>query len=257
MANPALNEKTFSPERAVKLGTNTVGGGTPGATAARVMSIDGTIARTLFLLAILIATATFGWIAVDPDGADPSFPGWLIIPILVALGFALVTIFRPHSSPITAPLYAAAEGVALGAISAVYETAWDGIVLQAVALTIGVFLLMLVLYTSRTIRATPRFQMGVILATGSIFLVYMFAFVLNLFGVDFPYLNDTGPTGIIISIVIVGVAALNLILDFHWIEQGSAAGAPKYMEWYCGFGLLVTLVWLYLEMLRLLGKLRS
>jgi uncharacterized YccA/Bax inhibitor family protein len=250
MANPALNQKTFAPEKAVSWRS----GGTD---RTAVMTIDGTIARTLFLLAILIAGATVGWIAVDPDGADPSFPAWLIIPALVAFGLALVTIFRPRSAQITAPLYAAAQGVFVGAISAVYETAWDGIVLQAVSLTIAVFLLMLVLYTSRTIRATPRFQMGVILATGAIFLVYLFSGILRLFGVDFPFIHDTGPTGIIISLVIVGVAALNLILDFHWIEEGAKAGAPTYMSWYCGFGLLVTLVWLYLEMLRLLGNLRS
>jgi uncharacterized YccA/Bax inhibitor family protein len=250
MANPALNQKTFAPEKAVAWRS-----GGPDRTA--VMTVDGTIARSLFLLAILIAGATAGWIAVDPDGADPSFPAWILIPALVGLGLAFLTIFRPRSAPFTAPLYAAAQGVFVGAISAVYETAWDGIVLQAIALTMGVFLLMLVLYTSRTIRATPRFQMGVMLATGSIFLVYMFSFVLNLFGVDFPFIHDTGPTGIIISLVIVGVAALNLILDFHWIEEGAKAGAPTYMSWFCGFGLLVTLVWLYLEILRLLGNLRS
>jgi uncharacterized YccA/Bax inhibitor family protein len=250
MANPALNQKTFSPEKTVALRTGVTDPG-------RVMTVDGTIARTLFLLAILIATATVGWIAVDPDGASPSFPAWILIPAIAAIGVGLIAAFRPRSAPVTAPLYAAAEGFVLGALSAVYESAWNGVVLQAVALTIAVFLLMLVLYTSRTIRATPRFQMTVMLATGAVFLVVMFSFVMNLVGVDMPFLWDGGPMSIVICLVIVAVGALNLILDFHWVEEGVKAGAPTYMSWYCGFGLLVTLVWIYVWMLRLLGNLRS
>ena len=252
MANPALNEKTFSPERTVR-----VDPGHGGAVGARVMTIDGTIARSFMLLAVLIATATFGWMSVDQKGDETEFPLWILAPLLVGLGLALITIFRPKASPITAPLYAAAEGLVLGAISAVYEAAFEGIVLQAVALTCAVFVLMLFLYTSRRLRATPRFQMGVIMATGAIFLVYIFSFVLQIFGIDFPLIHDNGPLGIGISLVIVTVAALNLIIDFHIIEQGALARAPKYMEWYGGFALLVTLVWLYLEILRLLGKVRS
>jgi len=171
--------------------------------------------------------------------------------------FALVTIFKKEWSPITAPLYALCEGLALGGISALLERTYHGIAIQAFGLTLGVTAVMLVLYTSGVLRATPKFTMGVIAATGGIFLVYVADMILRFFGRQVPLLNSSGPWGIAISLLIVGVAALNLILDFDFVETGVNAGAAKYMEWYGAFGIMVTLVWMYLEILRLLTKMRS
>jgi uncharacterized YccA/Bax inhibitor family protein len=148
------------------------------------------------------------------------------------------------------------EGLALGGISALLEQAYPGIAIQSLGLTLGVTVVMLVLYTSGTLRATPKFTMGVIAATGGIFVVYLVDMVLRIFGRQVPLLNGSGPWGIGISLVIVIIAALNLILDFDFVETGVRAGAPKYMEWYGAFGIMVTLVWMYLEILRLLGKIR-
>jgi uncharacterized YccA/Bax inhibitor family protein len=173
------------------------------------------------------------------------------------LVFAIATIFKKEWSPITAPLYALAEGLALGGISASLEKAYSGIAIQALGLTLGVTLVMLMLYTSRILRATPKFTMGVIAATGAIFFVYVVDIILRFFGHQVPLLNSSGPWGIGISVVIVIVAALNLILDFGFVETGVHAGAPKYMEWYGAFGIMVTLVWMYIEMLRLLAKIRE
>ncbi len=150
-----------------------------------------------------------------------------------------------------------AEGIFVGAISKAYEVEFEGIVLQAVGLTIGVFLMMLVLYATGRIRVTPRFRLGVIAATGGILLVYLVSFVLSLFGSGVPYIHGNGLVGIGFSVVVVVIAALNLTLDFDFIDKAEQAGAPKYMEWFAALGLVVTLVWLYLEILRLLAKLRS
>jgi uncharacterized YccA/Bax inhibitor family protein len=171
---------------------------------------------------------------------------------------ALATIFRPQWSPYTAPLYALVEGVFLGLISEIYENAFSqpGLVLQAIGATVAVFATMLFLYKARIIRVTARFRAIVLSATIGIAVFYLVSIVISLFGVQVPFLYDASPLGILISVVIVGVAALNLVLDFDFIERGAQAGAPKFMEWYGGFGLLVTLVWLYLEMLRLLSRLR-
>jgi uncharacterized YccA/Bax inhibitor family protein len=182
---------------------------------------------------------------------------------LVGLGLvggfvlALVTVFKKSWAKVTAPLYAACEGLVLGGVSAIYEARYQGIVLQAVGLTLGTLAVLLVAYKTRAIRATERFKTGVIAATGAIVLVYLVSWILRMFGVDIGFFHSTGWIGIGISLVIVGVAALNLILDFDLIEQGAKQGAPKYMEWYGGFGVLVTLVWLYLEILRLLALLNN
>lgn len=269
MASPALNEKTFAPEKVDKLWADT-GGGAAGYAAgtglasggaavprAAVMSLDGTIAKSFFLLAFLIAGATFGWNQVSVTATQVRIPGWIWIVMFVALGLALVTIFRPQSARLTGMGYALAEGVVVGAISKVYNEQWKGIALQAVICTIAVFAVMLGLYTSRAIRVTPRVRQVVIGATLGIFVAYLVMMVIGLFTGSMGLITDAGPMGIIFSVIIVGVAAFNPLLDFDMVEKGVAAQAPKYMEWYCGFGILVTVVWLYLEMLRLLGKLRS
>ena len=257
MANPALNERTFAPERLRTIDPGRLEGGVVDEAWRERMTLDGVVIRSLTLFPILLITGYFGWQAVDQGDGTVAFPSWLLIAVLGGLGVAILTIFKPKLSPITAPIYAAIEGLVLGAISAVYESAYDGIVLQAVMLTAGVFVLMLTLFSKRIITVDDKFRRGVMMATGAVFLVYMITLVLNLFGGSVPYIHDSGPVGILFSLVVVGIASANLLLDFDLIEKGIQAGAPKWMEWYAAFGLLVTLVWLYLELLRLLSKLRS
>ncbi|HEX3800326.1 MAG TPA: Bax inhibitor-1/YccA family protein [Verrucomicrobiae bacterium] len=215
------------------------------------MTFDGALFKTAILLVICVVSACFAWVAP----AALQLP-LMIVGMLGGLAMVLVTMFKSSLSPICAPAYAALEGLALGVISSMFETAYHGIVLNAVVLTFGVLALMLLLFTSRAIRVTPGFRVGVIAMTGAIVLVYIVDMVMRLFGVHVPFINDSGPVGIAISLVISAVAAFNLLLDFDAIEQGVRARAPKYLEWYCGLSLLVTLVWLYLELLRLLSKLQ-
>ena len=157
----------------------------------------------------------------------------------------------------TAPIYAALEGLALGGISAVFESRYPGIVSQAVFLTFGTLAALLIAYRSGWIKATENFKLGVVAATGGIFFVYLISFVLSFFGVSIPLIHGSGVFGILFSLFVVVIAALNLVLDFDFIEQGAEQGAPKYMEWFAAFGLMVTLIWLYLEVLRLLSKLQQ
>jgi uncharacterized YccA/Bax inhibitor family protein len=180
---------------------------------------------------------------------------WLGIGVGGGFVLALLTIFVKKWAPVLAPLYAALEGLALGSVSALYESRYPGIVFQAVALTFGTLAALLVAYKTRAIKATENFKLGVVAATGAIALVYLLSFVLGMFGMPVGFMHSNGWLGIGISLVVVFVAALNLVLDFDFIEQGANQGAPKYMEWYGAFGLMVTLVWLYLEILRLLSKL--
>jgi uncharacterized YccA/Bax inhibitor family protein len=168
---------------------------------------------------------------------------------------ALVTIFKKNWAAFTAPLYALFEGLMLGALSATLEARYPGIAIQAVGLTFGTLLAMLIAYSSGLIKPTQKFKTGVIAATGGIALLYLATMGLGFFGVHIPYIYGNGLVGIGFSLFVVVIAALNLVLDFDLIQSGVASGAPKYMEWYCAFGLLVTLVWLYIEMLRLLSKL--
>ena len=170
---------------------------------------------------------------------------------------ALVTIFKKNWAPFTTPIYALLEGILLGALSALLELAYPGIVVQAVGLTFAIMLALLGAYTILRIRPSENFKLGVSAATGGIFLLYLVSFVLSFFGVRIPYIHESGLIGIGFSLVVVVIASLNLVLDFDLIEQGVNQGAPKFMEWYGAFGLLVTLVWLYLEILNLLSKLRS
>jgi len=218
------------------------------------MTIEGTVNKTSLLLLLLVLSAGSTWVLTDP----PASFGLMLGAVLVGFVVALVTIFRPQVSPWTAPVYALLEGVFLGAISEVYESSFSqpGIVLQAVGATVAVFAVMLMLYRARLIRVTQRFRAIVLTATLGIGLFYLVSIVLSLFGARVPFLYDATPIGIGLSVVICGVAALNLVLDFDFIERGAQAGAPRFMEWYGAFGLLVTLVWLYLELLRLLGRLR-
>ena len=237
--NPALTESTFGRERAF---------------GGDVMTLNGTVHKTGLSLLILLACAAVVW-----NGAVPQ-------PLLVPLVFgsligglvvALVTVFKRTVAPFTTPLYAALEGVLLAAISLNYEQRFPGIVVNAVALTLGTLAALLLAYRSGIIRATENFKLGVFAATGAIGLLYMVSMVMSLFGTRIPYIHESGLIGIGFSIFVVVIAALNLVMDFDFIERGVEHGAPKYMEWYAAFGLLVTLVWLYLEILRLLAKLQG
>lgn len=239
-------------------------------TAEPTLRRGGVASATAVLLAIICVTGTVGWNAVttttttgvDSQGqlvesTSASIPPWVIVTVFVGLGLALLSFFKPTWARVTAPLYAVAEGVFVGAISKAYEAQYDGIVLQAVGLTIGVFAVMLVLYATGRIRVTPRFRLGVIAATGGVMIVYLVSLVIGLFGGGVPLIHDAGVVGIGFSLVVVVIAALNLTLDFDFVDRAEQAGAPKHLEWFAALSLVVTLVWLYLEMLRLLSKLRD
>jgi uncharacterized YccA/Bax inhibitor family protein len=218
---------------------------------AQSMSIPGTLNKIGIMLLLTLASAAYTWNMVL---TDPSRAG--ILAMVGAIGgfiIAMVTVFRPQSSAFTAPVYAMLEGLFLGAISAMLNAAYPGIAFQAVLLTIGTLFTMLFLYRSGTIRATPRFRRGVMMATGAVFFAYLFSWILSLLGMPVGFLHSAGPLGLLINLAIVVVAALNLIMDFDFIERGSQMGAPKYMEWYGAFGLMVTLIWLYITFLRILA----
>ncbi len=215
------------------------------------MTLQGVVNKSGILLLLCVISGAFSW--MNPDLAFV----FIAVGIIGGLITCLVGTFKPTTTPFTAPAYAVFEGLALGAISLIYQQRYQGIVGNALILTFAVTAVMLVLYTSRTIRVTPGLTKAIIAATGAVMVVYLVNIVLRLFGITMPFLHDTGPIGIGISLVIVGIAAFNLLLDFAVIEDGVNRGSPKYMEWYCGMALLVTLVWLYLEILRLLSKLRG
>lgn len=225
------------------------------------MTVSGTVNKTGVLGICVVLTAAWTWSrflnAGDVDGATAA-----VLPLLVLGGVggfvvALVTIFKKEWSPVTAPIYALLEGLVLGGISAMTELRFPGIPMQAVGLTFGTLVALLLVYRSGIIKVTDNFRLGVVAATGGIALFYLATMVMGFFGVRFPSVFGAGPLGIGISVFVVIVAALNLVLDFDMIERGAQAGAPKYMEWYGAFALMVTLIWLYLEILRLLSKLRS
>ncbi|MCC6679389.1 MAG: Bax inhibitor-1/YccA family protein [Phycisphaeraceae bacterium] len=247
-ANPALNERTF--------GNFDLTAASP----SNVMTLQGTVNKTAILLALLVLAAGFVVHAVSQatDMAAAAMP-WIAGGAIIGFILALVTIFVQKAAPFTAPLYALAEGAFLGGLSAVVNAQFPGVAVQAVGCTFGVFAVMLTLYMTRIVQPTRKFMIGVVAATAGICLFYFVEIILNLFGVGTGLLafNNTSPLSIGISVVVVIIAALNLVLDFGFIESQAQRGAPKYMEWFAGFGLLVTLVWLYLEILRLLAKLQS
>lgn len=224
---------------------------------ASAMSMSGTVIKTAFLMSLLLVTAGYTWYLSLDEANTLMMRGAILIGAIGGLVIALVTSFFPKVSPFTSPVYAAFEGMFLGGISVIFEARFPGIVVQAVGLSVAMLTMMLFLYGTGVIRATEKFKMGIIAATGAIFLVYMASMLLSIFGVRIPFIHESGMIGIGFSVVVVIIAALNLILDFDFIEQGVRSRAPKYMEWYGGFSLLVTLVWMYLEILRLLSKLRN
>lgn len=242
--NPAFNEKTFS---AVSIEAG-----------QELMTVNGAMKKFGLMLVMLLGAASFTWGAYY-RGADVM--PWAIGSAIGGFVVAMIIIFKKTWAPYLSLGYALLQGLFLGAISAVFEdafqTKYPGIVMQAVMLTFGVAVGMFALYYFRIIQATATFKKVVIGATMGIALFYLVALVMNLFGTQMPYLHSSGTIGIAISVFVVVVAAMNLILNFDLIEQGSVQGAPKYFEWYCAFGLMVTIIWLYMEILRLLAKLAS
>ncbi len=241
-SNPTLNDNVF--ERA-------------GYGSGNAMTINGTVNKVGILLLLVLVPAAYMWNQVMTAWEPSAALGPALLGGIGGFVVALVTIFKKHWAPVTAPLYALLEGLFLGGISATYNIQFQGLPMQAVALTFGTLAVLLLAYRTGLVRATENFRMGVVAATGGIAVVYLVSIVMGLFGVRVPMIHEAGIVGIGFSLFVVVIAALNLVLDFDFIEKGSEMGAPKYMEWYAAFGLLVTLVWLYLEILRLLAKLQS
>jgi uncharacterized YccA/Bax inhibitor family protein len=241
-ANPAMNEAVY--RRAGRAFAD-----------ARVMTIQGTVVKTAILLLILMAVAVYTW--SQAIAGSPLVYGSLMVGSIGGFVVALLTIFFPKAAPFTAPIYAALEGLVLGAISAVFERMYPGIAIKAVGLSIGVLAIMLFVYGTGIIRVTEKLKIGIVAATGAICLVYLVDIVASFFGTRLPFIHESGLVGIGFSLFVVVIAALNLVLDFDFIERGVNMQAPKYMEWYGGFSLLVTLVWMYLEILRLLAKVQG
>lgn len=232
--NPVLGDKTFDGL----------------ATTGEAMTLDGTVNRAFALVLILMVGA---WVSVVAG------PSYMLLGAITGLLLAIVTVIRKQWAPITAPLYAFAQGLFVGGISVMLEVTYPGIVLPAVSLTVGIFVAFLLIYRTHVIRVTEKFRMAVFAATGGVALVYIASLVLNLVGVQVSFLNEvmagSGVLGIGVNVLVIGIAAFNLLLDFDLVERGVAARAPKYMEWFAAFALLVTLVWLYIEILRLLSRL--
>jgi uncharacterized YccA/Bax inhibitor family protein len=252
-SNPALGARTFD-----GLPRTQFGGGFTDLTAR--MTLNGTVNKTGILLVCAMVTAGYTWMQFMQTRDLADVMPWLLTGMIGGFICAMVTIFKKEWSPVTAPLYALLEGLVLGSLSAVFELRYPGIAIQAVGLTFGTLFAMLFLYRSGIIKVTEKFRMGVFAATGGIALFYFVEILLSFFHINFmgTYgVNGSGLVGIGFSLLVVGIAALNLVLDFDFIEKGVQYGAPKYMEWYGAFGIMVTLVWLYLEMLRLLSKLNN
>lgn len=256
-ANPALNEKLFTDAR---VGIN-----------EEAMSISGTVYKTAFLTLIVFTTAALNWYLASIEHS-------LFYPLMIGGGIgglilAIITIFNKKAAHITAVLYAALEGLLLGGISYIANelvlesegvfSQMGGVVFPAVMLTFSVLFIMLFIYRTGIIKVTQNFRLGVAAATGAVFFVYLISMVLNFVGgmtgssLSIPLIHESGPVGIIFSLVVCAIAAVNLVLDFDFIEKGAEYGAPKYMEWYAAFGLMVTLIWLYIEILRLLSKINN
>jgi uncharacterized YccA/Bax inhibitor family protein len=280
MANPLLNDKAFS--KAVERTPDQAGWAAPkGGSAADTpttwnapitdgpvspwrsanpMTANGAMSATLFLMVLLVGAATYGWSSVqtvtDGNVSASSIPSWAFMAMIVGFVSVLVATFKPTTARFLAPVYALAQGAVVGAISKVYNDAYPGIVLQAVGATIGVFVVMLTLYRTGILRVTDKFRRIVIGATLGLAAFYLFSFIAGFFGANLiPTGSSTMSIGF--SVLVAGLAAMNLALDFDFIDKAEAAGAPKHMEWFAALGIMVTLVWLYLEILRLLAKMRD
>jgi uncharacterized YccA/Bax inhibitor family protein len=274
MPSPVLNERTLEkapatwapPEPSAYQGP--ISDGPISTWRPQMMTVNGTIAKTAVLFVLLLASATVGWMQtgapeiVEKNGElvyNYSIPALAWVGLFVGIGLVFLLMFKPHLAKFIAPIYAIAEGFFVGALSRMYETFYDGIVVQAAGATIAVFGVMLFLYRARIIKVTERFRTIVVSATIGIMVFYGVCFLIQLFaGSDsVSFLASPSLLGIAFSVFVAGIAAMNLALDFDFIERGSKMGLEKNFEWYGAFGLLVTIIWLYLEMLRLLAKLRN
>lgn len=258
-SNPVLNDNAFEQARSLEVGQS--------------MTVQGTVNKCFVLLALIVMSASVVWtkffdvarplIEGAPYGGSPQTPQFVFLAMWGgAIGgfiMALVTTFKKDWAPVSAPVYALLEGLFIGGISAFFELQYPGIVIQAVGLTFGTLFALLLIYKSGMIQVTQKFRLGIAAATGAIMLFYLVVWIASFFGANLFYDVRWGssPIGIGFSLVVVTIAALNLVLDFDFIERGSQSGVPKYMEWYGAFGLMVTLVWLYIEILRLLAKMRN
>jgi uncharacterized YccA/Bax inhibitor family protein len=247
MSNPILSEKTFEKARQAEAGSY----------AGEVMTLKGTINKSILLFITLLVPAAWIWwkMGGDPTAAE-GLKGWMIGSAILGFVLSLVIVFKKSWSPVVAPLYAAVEGVFLGLVSMVFDYIYPGIVMEAVGVTLLVFAAMLVAYRTGLLRATPMFTKVIVMATLGVALFYLINMIVTWITGNNWYAGSS-TLSIVISAVVAGIAAFNLILDFNMIEEGSKSGFPKYMEWFCAFGLMVTIVWLYLEILRLLAKLQS
>lgn len=247
MSNPILSEKTFENARQARAGTGTYSG--------EVMTLKGTINKSILLFITLLVPAAWIWwkMGGNPETAG-GLGGWIIGSAILGFVLSLIIVFKKSWAPVLAPLYAAVEGVFLGLVSMVFEYTYPGIVMEAVGVTLLVFAAMLVAYRTGLLRATPMFTKVIVMATLGVLLFYLINTVVTLITHNNWYAGSS-TLSIVVSAVVAGIAAFNLILDFNMIEEGSKSGFPKYMEWFCAFGLMVTIVWLYLEILRLLAKL--
>ncbi|MBT5628966.1 MAG: Bax inhibitor-1/YccA family protein [Oceanospirillaceae bacterium] len=247
--NPALSADTFS---------KSAQSSSPASTSSPTMTLQGTVNKTGILLALVVVSASWTWNLFFESGNAGSVMPLAIGGAIMGFIFALVTIFKKQWSGTTAPLYALSQGLFLGAISGIFEMQYPGIVIQAVGLTLGTLASLLFLYKTGIVKPTENFRLMVTSATMGIGVLYLVSMLMNMFGSGgIGFIHSNGLFGIGFSLFVVAIAALNLVLDFDFIEQGSEMGAPKYMEWFGAFSLMVTLIWLYLEMLRLLAKLRS
>lgn len=233
-------------------------GAPPGVVTGDTMSMGGVVSATAVLFVLLLGAGVFGWSQVDTaaDGTSRA-PAWILPAVLGGFVVVLVASFKPALARVLAPVYALVQGAVLGAISRVFENEWDGIVVQAVMATAVVFGTMLFLYGTRIIRVTERMRRVVIGATAALAIFYLLSILLSLFGAQMPLVWDAGPFGILFSVAVVGLAAFNLVVDFDLVERGVAQGLPRAGEWFCALALMVSIVWLYLEILRLLAKLRQ
>ena len=218
-----------------------------------VMTINGTVTKTFLSVCLVVISGYYSWINI-------SITNTLMLPcVLVGLVLGIVTIYKKHLSPITVPIYAVIQGIFLGAISYTFNNLYDGIVITAISYTLSILFVMLTLYRTGIIKPTENFKLGVAAGTGGIALIYFGNLIMSFFGTGLSIMdiNNASIYSIGFSLVVIVMASLNLVVDFDFIEEGSEKGAPKYMEWFGAFGLLVTLIWLYLEILRLLAKLNS
>jgi len=275
MSNPVLNESTFEKIRErhagepgwAAAGSSSTQGNTwappitdgPVSTYhSGVMTVGGAASASLVLFAVLLISAAVGWVAVaEPEPGVLAFPPMALVGAIVGFVAVIVTMFKPLWSHILGPVYAVGQGLFVGAISKMFDAEYSGIVVQAVGTTLAVFGVMLFLYRTRVLRVTDKFRRIVIGATLGVAVLYLVSFVVSLFGANVSFLSSSSGFGILFSLFVAGLAAFNLALDFDFIEQGEKMALPRRMEWFAALGLLVTLVWLYLEVLRLLAKLRD